>query len=80
MPKGVLLEIGYNGNYFDHGLWSIDGNPASPSPGAINPRRIFTTATVPGVPGTIGNLSNIKRFQDYAYSNYNALQAKIEKR
>ncbi len=79
LPKGVLLEIGYAGNYFDHGLWQIDGNPAPAGPGAINSRRIFTTTTVPGTPYSIG-LSNVKRFQDYAYSNYNSLQAKVEKR
>jgi hypothetical protein len=79
LPGGVLIEVGYVGNNFDHNWWSIDGNPAPPGPGSINPRRIFTTTTVPGVPGTI-TLSNIKRIQKDGYSRYNALQTKIEKR
>jgi hypothetical protein len=79
LPKGILLEVGYNGNYFDHGLWQIDGNPAPPGPGAINSRRIFTSTIVPGTDDTI-SLANIKRFQDYAYSRYDSLQAKVEKR
>jgi hypothetical protein len=79
LPGGVLLEVGYYGNKFDHNWWSIDGNPAPPEPGSLNANRLYTSTAVPGTPYSI-SLSNVVRIQKDGWSNYNALQAKVEKR
>jgi hypothetical protein len=82
LPDGILLEVGYVGNSFDHNWWSIDGNPAplTATPvGSLNSRRIYTSTPVPGTPYTI-SLANVARVQKSGYSRYNALQIKLEKR
>ncbi len=79
LPGGVLFEIGYYGNKFDHNWRQIDGNPAPPIAGNINSNRPYQTAVVPGTGATI-TLADIVRIQKDAYSNYNSLQAKVEKR
>ncbi len=79
LPGGVLLEIGYYGNKFDHNWRQLDGNPAPPEPGNINANRPFTSTLVPGTGATI-TLADVVRIQKDGYSNYNALQAKVEKR
>ncbi len=82
LPGGIVLEVGYEANNFDHNWWSIDGNPAPPTAnpiGSLNSRRIYTSALVPGSANPI-TLANIVRIQKDGYSRYNALQTKIEKR
>lgn len=76
---GIVVEIGYNGNHFLNSWRQIEGNPAPPGAGSINPRRVFTTATIPGAPGPT-TLSNVLRIQRDGFSRYNALQIKVEKR
>ena len=79
LPGGVLFEVGYYGNKFDHNWRQLDGNPAPPEPGNINANRPFTSTVVPGTGATI-TLADVVRIQKDGYSNYNALQAKVEKR
>lgn len=82
LSGSVLLEVGYDGNNFDHGWWQIDGNPApltADPVGSLNSRRIFTSTAVPGTPYAI-TLASVKRVQHDGYSRYNAGHIKIEKR
>ena len=79
LPGGILLEVGYYGNKLDHMWRQIDGNPAPPEPGTVNLNREFTSTVVPGTSNAI-SLGAVTRIQKDGYSNYNALQAKIEKR
>ena len=79
LPGGILLEVGYYGNKLDHMWRQIDGNPAPPEPGNINSNRIYHSTVVPGTDDTI-TLANIVRIQKDGWSDYNSLQAKIEKR
>ncbi len=78
LPHGILVEAGYYGNKFDHGFWQLDGNAPPPEPGNINSNRPIQSTVVPGQ-GTI-TLADVVRLAKDAYSNYNGLQAKIEKR
>jgi hypothetical protein len=79
LPGGIVLEVGYYGNKLEHMWRQIDGNPAPPEPGTVNLNREFTRTTVPGTSDTI-TLGSVTRIQKDGYSNYNALQTKIEKR
>lgn len=79
LPGGIVLEAGYYGNKLDHMWRQIDGNPAPPEPGTVNLNREFTSTTVPGTTDTI-TLGAVTRIQKDGYSNYNAMQAKLEKR
>jgi hypothetical protein len=79
LPGSILLETGYYANKFDNAWWQLDGNPAPPGPGNINPRRLYPTAAIPGTPYTI-TLADVLRVAKTGYSDYNALQAKVEKR
>lgn len=79
LPGNILLEVGYYGNKLDHMWRQIDGNSAPPEPGNINANRLYTSTVVPGTDDTI-SLANIVRIQKDGWSNYNSLQAKIEKR
>jgi hypothetical protein len=78
LPGGILVEAGYYGNKYDHGFWQLDGNAPPPEPGNVNSNRPIQTAVVPGE-GTI-TLADVLREAKDAYSRFNALQAKIEKR
>jgi hypothetical protein len=78
LPGGILVEIGYYGNKFDHAWWQLDGNAPPPEPGNVNTNRPFQSTLVPGE-GTI-TLADVLRIARDGYSRYNALQAKVEKR
>lgn len=78
LPGGILLEVGYYGNKFDHAWWQLDGNAPPPEPGNVNTNRPYQRTLVPGA-GTI-TLADVLRISKDSYSRYNALQAKIEKR
>lgn len=79
LPGGILFEIGYYGNKLDHMWWQTDGNPAAPVPGNVNANRRYHSVLVPGTTDTI-TLADVVRISKDGYSDYNALQAKIEKR
>jgi hypothetical protein len=79
LPGGIVLEVGYYGNKLEHMWRQIDGNPAPPEPGTVNLNREFTSTVVPGTSNTI-TLGSVTRIQKDGYSNYNALQTKLEKR
>jgi hypothetical protein len=79
LPGRVLLEVGYNANRFENNWRSIDGNPAPPAPGNINSRRLYRTAVVPTT-GDVITLSSVTRIQKDGWSQYHALQTKLEKR
>ena len=79
LPGRVLLEVGYNANRFVNNWRSIDGNPAPPASGNINSRRLYRTAVVPTT-GDVITLSNVTRIQKDGWSQYRALQTKLEKR
>jgi hypothetical protein len=79
LPGGILVEVGYYGNKLDHGLRQFDGNPAPPEPGNTNANRRFTSIAIPGTPYTV-SLADVIRIQKDGYSDYNGLQAKVEKR
>ncbi len=79
LPGGIVLEVGYYGNKLDHMWRQIDGNPAPPEPGTVNLNRLYTSTIVPGTSNAI-TLGSVTRIQKDGYSNYNALQTKLEKR
>lgn len=79
LPGSILLEVGYYGNKLDHMWRQIDGNPAPPEPGNINANRPYRGTVVPGTDDTI-SLANVVRIQKDGWSDYNSMQAKIEKR
>jgi Carboxypeptidase regulatory-like domain len=79
LPGGLLAEIGYYGNKLDHAFRQFDGNPAALLAGNPNSNRRYSSVLVPGTPYNI-TLADVVRIQKDAYSRYNALQAKIERR
>jgi hypothetical protein len=79
LPGGVVAEIGYNSNRLVNNWRSIDANPAPPGPGNINSRRLYRTTIVPTT-GDVITLSNVTRIQKDGWSQYRALQTKVEKR
>lgn len=87
LPFGIVAEVGYYANKFDHNWWQVDGNPAPATPttqlpaGGINANRRYTSTTIPDVPGnpTI-HLGTVSRVWKEGWSQYNGLQAKAEKR
>jgi hypothetical protein len=86
-PAGIVTEVGYYGNKFDHSWWLVDGNPAPATPtselpaGGINSNRLYKSTTIPGVAGnpTI-YLGTVSRVWKEGWSQYNGLQVKAEKR
>jgi hypothetical protein len=87
LPGGIVGEIGYYGNKFDHNWWQVDGNPAPATPtsalpaSGINANRLYKSTTIPDVPGdpTI-YLGTVSRVWKEGWSHYNGLQAKAERR
>ncbi|AXC11877.1 Oar protein [Acidisarcina polymorpha] len=87
LPFGVVAEVGYYANNFDHAWWQVDGNPAPATAtsalptGGINANRLFKSTTIPAVAGnpTI-NLGTVSRVWKEGWSQYNSLQVKAEKR
>jgi len=79
LPGRVVVEIGYAFNRLVNNWRSIDGNPAPPGPGDINSRRLIRTAVVPP-DGEVITLANVTRIQKDGWSQYHALQTKVEKR
>ena len=79
LPGGVVAEIGYDSNRLVNNWRSIDANPAPPGPGNINSRRLYRTAVVPTT-GDVITLANVTRIQKDGWSQYRALQTKLEKR
>ncbi len=78
LPHGILIEIGYYGNKFDHNWWQLDGNAPPSEAGNVNSNRPFQSTLVPGE-GAI-TLADVIRVAKDGYSRYNGLQAKVEKR
>jgi hypothetical protein len=86
LPYGIVTEVGYSGNKFDHNWWQVDGNPGNPlvaqSLGVTSPTpatRPYHTATIPGTSTTL-NLGTVSRVSKEGWSHYNGLQVKAEKR
>jgi hypothetical protein len=87
LPFGIVAEVGYYANKFDHNWWQVDGNPAPATPtaalpsGGINANRLYKSTTIPDVPGdpTIF-LGTVSRVWKEGWSQYNGLQVKAEKR
>ncbi len=79
LPGGILFEVGYYGNKLDHMWWQHDGNPAAPKPGNVNANRLYHSVLVPGTTDLI-TLADVIRISKDGYSDYNALQARLEKR
>lgn len=86
LPYGILTEVGYVANKFDHGWWQVDGNPAPPTPtsllpvSGINGNRQFTSTTIPVAGNPTITLADVIRIRKEGWSQYNGLQAKVEKR
>jgi hypothetical protein len=86
-PSGIVAEIGYYGNKFDHNWWQVDGNPAPATAtaelpaGGINANRLYKSTAIPNVTGNpVINLGTVSRVWKDGWSQYNGFQAKAEKR
>jgi Carboxypeptidase regulatory-like domain/TonB-dependent Receptor Plug Domain len=87
LPYGIVTEVGYYANKFDHNWWQVDGNPAPATAtaalpaGRINANRLYKSTTIPNVTGnpTI-YLGTVSRVWKEGWSQYNGLQIKAEKR
>jgi hypothetical protein len=80
LPGNVLVEIGYAGNSLKKEWMQYDANQPPPEAGTTNLNRPFHTLAVTGTPYTIPSLADILRVGRVGFSNYNALQAKVERR
>jgi hypothetical protein len=86
LPYGIVTEVGYYSNKLDHNWWQVDGNPAPPTPtsllpsGGINANRRFTSTTIPVAGDPTITLADVIRIRKAGWSQYNALQVKVEKR
>jgi hypothetical protein len=79
LPGGILFQIGYFGSKANHIVEKYDLNYALPGPGAINPRRRFTSILFPGTTVSVP-LSSLNSFRYSANALYHALQTRAEKR
>jgi len=79
LPGNLLFEVGYAGNRLSGAWMQYDANQAPPEAGVTNNNRPFRTLAVTGTPYTI-TLADILRIGKIGYSNYNSLQARLEKR
>lgn len=86
LPLGILTEVGYYANKFDHNWWQVDGNPAPSTPtsllpsSGINGNRAFTSTTIPVSGDPTITLADVIRIRKEGWSQYNGLQLKAEKR
>jgi hypothetical protein len=80
LPGGILLEVGYYGNKFDHMWRAFNANQLS-APNANQKANLpYKTVVPPGVANPVTLSTTLTRDQLDGYSRYNALQAKVEKR
>lgn len=77
--KDVSVEIGYVGTKGGNLLTTLDPNAPLPGPGAINSRRPYTSARVPGIDHPV-SLADVYRREWTARSSYHALETRVEKR
>jgi hypothetical protein len=86
LPAGILVEAGFYDNKFDHAWWSLDGNPAPPTPTSllppkgINANRRFQTTTIPAAGDPTITLADVIRIRKEGWSQYNSFQIRAEKR
>jgi hypothetical protein len=81
LPKSILVEVGYYGNKFDHMWRTFNGNQLEvPEAGKLANNIPYKTAIVPGTATPISLSTSITRETMDGYSEYNGLQARIEKR
>ncbi|MGD0963583.1 MAG: carboxypeptidase regulatory-like domain-containing protein [Candidatus Acidiferrales bacterium] len=81
LPSSILVEVGYYGNKLDH-LWRTwNGNQLEvPEVGKLANNIPYKTAIVPGTPTPISLSTSITRETMDGYTEYNGLQARVEKR
>lgn len=79
LPGHIVAEVGYTGNRLVNDWWQYDANWAPPGPGAVNQRRRFKTASVPGS-DDVFTLSSVTRNAKIGWSQQHALQTRFEKR
>lgn len=79
LPGNILFEVGYAGNNLSGAWMQYDANQAPAEAGVTNNNRPHRFLAVTGTPYTI-TLADIARIGKIGYSNYNALQTKLEKR
>ena len=79
LPGGVLAEIGFNSNRFVNNWRSIDGEPGAAGARQYQQPPPLSHRVVPDT-GDVITLANITRIQKDGWSQYHALQTKVEKR
>ncbi len=80
LPGGILVEVGYYGNKFDH-MWRAFNANQLAVPNANQLANIpYKTVVIPGAATPVTLSTTLTRDQLDGYSRYNALQAKAEKR
>lgn len=81
LPGSILVEVGYYGNKFDRMWRTWNGNQLEvPEAGKLANNIPYKTAIVPGTPTPISLSTSITRETMDGYSEYNGLQARVEKR
>lgn len=76
----TLVQIGYFGTNAHHLAKLYDGNQPAPGAGVVNTRRPFKSFVFPGSGTTVTPLGGFNTQEFSGASNYNSLQAKIEKK
>jgi outer membrane receptor protein involved in Fe transport len=79
LGKDWMVEVGYAGSKGTHLERVIDENYSPPGAGAINAKRPFQTAAVPGS-SVVAALGPIYGYHFNGNTNYNALVTRLEKR